>query len=415
MVDSSNPQNCIACGGAIRILSNFGVQALTNYFPTNVGEIVRVHPLILGTCTVCATVQLCNPCPEEMLRPPRPMRYNEPEGHLDTLVDEVVSLPGVSRHSRFCGLTYKESTTLERLSRLGFHDLTTLSPRDDFQITDESAGLETIQARLTSEVADMLVARHGTFDVVFVRHLLEHVHHLTGFLPAVKCLTTPAGYVIFEVPDCTTMFDVLDYSFLWEEHISYFTPATLASTLRNHGLNPCRVLTYPYAFENSLVAITRRDSPPLQPTHERPDVPSGEHRLADRYAASFPRIRELWREKLTALKRQGPVAVLGAGHLAVTFINLLGLEGMIDCVCDDASDKVDLWIPGTQLQISSTDVLLQHPFSVCLMAVAPDSEPRVLARHQEFINRGGRFASIFAASDYAMKLDATIKRESHES
>lgn len=405
MVDSSTPHFCISCGGTVRILCDFGPQALTNYFPENVDEPARVHPLILGTCSDCATVQLCDPCPAETLRPPRPMRYNEPEGHLDALLDEIISLPGVSSHSRFCGLSYKETTTLERLSRLEFRNLTALSPWDDFQITDECAGLETMQARLTPEVADTLRDRHGTFDVVLVRHLLEHAHDLTSFLQATKGLVAPGGYVIFEVPDCTTMFDVLDYSFLWEEHVSYFTPPTLVRTLRQHGLTPRRVITYPYALENSLVAITVRDDSPLESKYD-PSEPSGEHLSVDRYASNFPRIRELWHQALTAERQRGPVAVLGAGHLAVTFINLLGLESLIDYVCDDAADKVDRYVPGTRLRISRSSVLLQECCSVCLMAVAPESEPKVLARNEEFINRGGRFASIFAASNHALKLDS---------
>ena len=336
------------------------------------------------------------------------MRYNEPEGHLDALVDEVVALPGVSPRSRICGLTYKESTTLERFHQRGFLQVTELSSSADFQITDASAGLETIQARITPGVADALVERHGTFDVVLVRHLLEHSHDLTNFLAAVRRLAATDGYIIFEVPDCTTMFSVTDYSFLWEDHISYFTPTTLARTLRQHRLHPQQMLTYPYALENSLVAITSRNH--ASPSGgELPGTSS-----IDRYAASFPHIRDMWTQKLTELKQQGPIAILGAGHLAVTFINLLGVEPLIDYVCDDAADKVNRIVPGTQLRISPSQSLLQHSVNVCLMAVAVESEPKVLTRNQEFIQRGGRFASIFGASEYALQLDSANNREPGE-
>lgn len=415
MADSSNFASCNACGSGVRILRDFGPQALTNEFPSDKDEKVRFHPVILGQCHACDLVQLCRPCPADLVKPLRPMHYNEPEGHLDALVDEIVILPGVSPASRFCGVTYKDASTLQRLRQRGYDELMTISLRDNLQITDDRAGLETIQSRVTPELAEAIIARHGKFDVVLVRHLLEHAHDLTSFLAAISCLTAQAGYIIFEVPDCTTMFDALDYSFLWEEHISYFTPPTLASALRQHGLSPGRVLTYPYALENSLVAITTRDQSPRRSILEQPAEPSDECLIADRYGASFPRTRKSWHNVLTAFKRQGPVAVLGAGHLAVTWINLLGLEPLIDYVCDDAADKVDRYIPGTQLRISPSSVLLQHPFSVCLMAVAPESEPKVLARNQEFIDRGGRFASIFAASDHALKLNTASEPESDKS
>lgn len=265
MVDVPDFPSCNACGGVVSILHNFGSQALTNDFPSNLDVTIRAHPLILGQCHACGLVQLCHPCPAEVAKPSQPMHYNEPEGHLDALVDEIVALPGVSPASRVCGLTYKDASTLERLRHRGYDDLTIPALREDFQIEDDRAGLETIQARVTPELANVVVARHGKFDLVLVRHLLEHAHDLTRFLAAVRSLTTPAGHIIFEVPDCTTMFKSLDYSFLWEEHISYFTPWTLANALRNQDLDPCHVLTYPYALENSLVAMTNQASPPPCP------------------------------------------------------------------------------------------------------------------------------------------------------
>lgn len=367
--------------------------------------------MILGQCGTCGVVQLCNPCPAELAVPPRPMHYNEPERHLDALVGEIVNLPQVSEATRFCGLTYKDMTTLERFRKRGYLNLTAISPRDDFQIVDECAGVETIQMKLTLEIADVLVERHGTFDVVLIRHLLEHAHDLTSFLAAAKRLTANGGYIILEVPDCTKMLDSLDYSFLWEEHVSYFTPPTLTGALRQHGLSPFRLLNYPYPLENSLVVIATKDSAPTEFVCQQPDVSDEEFQTATRYATSFPQTCAAWQGELTRLRCKGPVAVLGAGHLAITFINLLGLEPLIDFICDDASEKVGRYIPGTQLRISPSSVLLQHRFSVCLMAVAPESEPIVLARNQEFINRGGRFASIFAASDHALKLNAASARK----
>ncbi len=275
--------------------------------------------------------------------------------------------------------------------------------------------METIQARFTPDLAAALVARHGTFDVVFVRHLLEHAHNLKQFISAIKGLTTLGGYIVFEVPDCTTMFAVLDYSFLWEEHVAYFTPDTLTRTLRLHGLPPELAITYPYPLENSLVAIARHSNEHAEPPIADSGLASSEVETVARYAAVFPAVRRRWQETLMKLRGDGPIALLGAGHLAVTWINLLGVEPLIDYVCDDAADKVSRYIPGTQLQISPSSVLLQNPFSVCLMAVAPESEPKVLARNQEFIDRGGRFASIFAASDHALKLAGGTEPESDES
>jgi len=406
---------CVACAEPLTALRDFGPQPMTNRFRADAAEQVPTHLLILGQCPGCALVQLLSPASPELLKPVSLMKFNEPEGHLDALVDRVADLPGISKTSRICGVTYKDATTLERLYARGYRDTTLLSAENDLRIQDDCAGLETIQARFTHSLAETLVEQHGAFEVVFVRHLLEHAHNMSQFIAAIKGLAAPGGYVVFEVPDGTTMFEMLDYSFVWEEHVAYFTPETLARTLRSHGLSLELAITYPYSLENSLVAVARHWSEQAESPIVHSGVLSNELERVAKYAAEFPAVRGRWQETLMKLRSAGPIALLGAGHLAVTFINLLGLEPLIDYVCDDAADKVDRYIPGTQLRISPSSVLLQHPFGVCLMAVAPESEPKVLSRNQEFINRGGRFASIFAASDHALKLAAASEPESNES
>ncbi|MDA1053029.1 MAG: methyltransferase domain-containing protein [Planctomycetota bacterium] len=406
MVESLASLKCVACGCAVEALRDFGVHVLTNNYPIEAGETLREHPLVLGQCSACRCVQLCYPCPPAKLMPPRPIRYDEPEGHLDNLVDELVSLPGISTASRICGLSYKESTTLERLRNRGYGNQVTLSPAEDFKITDACAGLETLQASMTPELAGRLVKQHGMFDLVVVRHMLEHVHDLHHFFVSVRRLLNKDGYVVFEVPDCTTMLAALDYSFLWEEHVSYFTPTTLTSTLLQHRLRPVRVLNYPRSLENSLVTIVQHLTDPLESSPHNADSLPLERQAAARFATSFPDVQARWSCTLERLARNGPVAVLGAGHLAVTFINLLGLESKIDFVCDDDPTKIGRYVPGTSLRISPSSVLRESSVVTCLMAVAPESEPKVLARQQEFLAGGGKFGSIFAASDLAIELDA---------
>ena len=406
--------SCIACREAVSELRNFGSQPLTNRFPGNPHEAVCAHPLVLAQCGRCGLVQLTNPVSPNVLRPPRPMFYQEPEGHLDALVAEIIALPGISQQSRVCGVTYKEETTLTRLERLGYHNLTLFSA-ESFGIEDECAGLETIQAAMTPDLTARLVEQHGAFDVVIVRHLLEHAHDLTQFLAAVKQLACPEGYLVFEVPDSSTLLEVADYSFLWEEHVTYFTPATVAATLAHHHVPPQRVLTYPYPLENSLIAIANGGiDETAQTVSTVPDLrtTSGEIARGQRFADSFDHVREEWQKALVDLRGEGPIALLGAGHLAVAFINLLGLHELIDYVCDDSPDKVDRWLPGTRLRISSSETLLQHPIKLCLMAVAPESEPKVLARNPAFLARGGRFASIFRASSQALPLPSAATSES---
>ncbi len=400
----SSKYKCIACGSNVQLLRDFGSQILTNYLPASADEALRQHPIMLGICRACHLTQLCDLCPPSKLIPPRPMHYDEPEAHLDDLVAQLIKLPNMTQASRICGVTYKEVSTLKRLDRLGFSQQVALSPADDFEITNECAGLETLQSIVTQTWADSLVKRRGAFDVVLVRHMLEHAQDLHEFLHAVRTLMSQDGYIVFEVPDCATMFQKCDYSFLWEEHASYFTPDTLVHTLRRHQLDPVQVVNYPRALENSLVVIARQATESMGRSEF--DLPIDKGLAANNYAGIFQSVKDRWHATLDRLRCDGPVAILGMGHLAIMFVNLLELESKIDLVCDDHPDKIGRYVPGTALQIETSSKLVDQSARTCLMAVAPESEKNVRERNREFIDRGGQFASIFAASDLALQLDS---------
>ena len=87
-------------------------------------------------------------------------------------------------------------------------------------------------------------------DVLLVRHVIEHCYDIHAALRALRSLVRPGGYVVFEMPDARRALDRLDYSTIWEEHLFYFTPATIRQALAVAGLakiRPDRPQTY-FAF-----------------------------------------------------------------------------------------------------------------------------------------------------------------------
>ncbi len=326
------------------------------------------------------------------------LSYNEPEGHLDDLVARLCRLPGIGRDSRFTGLTYKDDSTLARLRRLSYANTHRYEAGADFGIRDRYAGLESIQGALDASVASALAARHGPADVLIVRHLLEHAHDPAAFLRAARTLIKPGGYLVFEMPDCTKFIRACDYSFIWEEHIAYFSPETLAALVRSAGLAQHQTVLYPYPLEDSLVAIVRNSrlagDAPL-PRDRR------EAALADgrAFARGFPELRTRLHGLFRAWRQEGKrVAIFGAGHLAAKFVNLLQLKAFLDCVIDDNPNKQDLLMPGSRLPILGSAALGSRAIDLCLLSLNPESEQKVLAKNRSFLDRGGRFLSIFSLS-----------------
>ena len=142
---------CRICGSALAPdYLDFGPQAIRNRFLRAADDAELTHPLSLGYCGSCGTVQLGDPPPVAALRPRYGwLSYNEPEGHLDHLAGVLAKLPGVTPHSTFAGLTYKDDSTLSRLNRLGFADTWRPDAHYDLGIRTPNSGIESVQATLT--------------------------------------------------------------------------------------------------------------------------------------------------------------------------------------------------------------------------------------------------------------------------
>ncbi len=330
------------------------------------------------------------------------LTYNEPEGHLDDLVTRLRRLPGVDSGARIVGLTYKDDSTLARFNRLSYSNTYRIETGADLGLQDPCAGLESIQAALDAATASRLAARHGLADLLLVRHVLEHAHHPAAFLSAVRTLVKPGGYLLFEMPDCSKFIKACDYSFIWEEHITYFCAQTLEAFVESTGLRMQETIVYPYPLEDSLIGIVKNE----------PSAGTAKHGQAARdsllvdgqiFARRYPELRAQLQSLFGAWRQAGKqVAIFGAGHLAAKFANMYSLGKLIDCVIDDNPHKQNLLMPGSRLAIRGSAALESRAIDYCLLSLNPESEQKVLAKNQPFLERGGQFLSIFALSPKAV-------------
>ena len=96
--------------------------------------------------------------------------------------------------------------------------------------------------------------------------------------------------------------------------------------------------------------------------------------------------------------------MLGAGHLCCAFVTFLQLQDYFEFVIDDNPNKQGLFMPGSRLPIYPSTALLEQDIKLCLLSLSPDSETKVVQKNQEFVEKGGTFASIFPASQLALQL-----------
>ncbi len=388
---------------SIETILDFGPQPISNRFLKQPSSQEFLHRLQFGSCQSCGLSQLIDPAPIHQVKPLFDwIRYNEPEGHLDDVVKNLILLPEISPDSTFLGITEKDTSTLVRLNKKGFLKTSILDLKNDLGIDDSNAGLESIQEKVTVNFNRAISKNNESKKVILARHILEHAHNPLDFMEALKALAGQNGYVVFEVPDNTKVLTSYDYSILWEEHILYFTPQTLIATLKNSGFEIIFYKNYPYSMENSIVIIAKTNSNHKTFYYSK-DIVKEEQKTHKNYGKNFPIRKKIICDILNKLKKKGPIALLGAGHLAIHFINLMELKNYIDFIVDDHPHKKNHYMPGSQLPILPTSELIEKNIKFCLMSVSQESEIKVMNSNKKFLDMGGEFYSIFPTSHYGFQ------------
>jgi len=394
---------CLACQKAsLEILLNFGNQPPSNRFMRD-GSIEHddVHPLVLAQCQSCGLIQLLDPMPiKSVISRYDWIVYNEPEGHLDKMVADIVDLIGLENKSSIFGLSYKDDTTLTRFKNKGFEKIYRMNLAEDLKIQNPLAGLETIQEVVSSINLENFIKLHGKADLLLVRHVLEHAHNPRKFIQSMAQLVKPGGYMVFEMPESTKFIEACDYSFIWEEHITYHTKNTAISLFQHLGFKVAKVENYNYPLEDSLVVVIKNESNQSKIDDE---YLSSLLAIGKRYAEQFKEIKLKLVRILHDLSHAGKkVVVFGAGHLAAKYLNLFEASEFIYAVIDDNQNKSGLNMPGSGVAIRPSSILVSEKIDLCLLSLNPESEAKVVGNNMPYLESGGKFKSIFRLSKMSL-------------
>lgn len=351
------------------------------------------HALEMVSCPGCGLVQLSRGPTIDAICPTLPwIRYNEPGGHLGEVASVLTEALAKAPEGRVVGVGPFDGPLLMHLQAHGVDTA-------ELKLMPENTGqagrypyLETIQSALSGEPLRQALSQQGPMAAIVCRYLLEHCHDPMTALRQMRDGLQDDGLLVIEVPDCMKFLQRKDYSFLWEEHISYFTEVSLRSLLGRAGLDVVNVLRTEGSLEDSLVAVCRKGTgDALEPVFDF----AGLSAFAG-YQRDFIALREAWRKSLTVLAGDRKVAVFGAGHQAIMFINLMGLQDLVAYLVDDASDKVGMIPPGLTQGIVSSSVLdADSEIGVCLLAVNPAVHAKVSEKLTGFRSRGGVILSLF--------------------
>jgi SAM-dependent methyltransferase len=181
-------------------------------------------------------------------------------------------------------------------------------------------------------------------DVVVCRHVIEHVADPVALLSAVRDAVRQSQKprVFFETPSIEW---ILRNQVVWDffyEHCSYFSPQSLQVAFNRAGFSVKRV-EHVFGDQYLWLEATVADQDENHTLAAR-EVPA----LATLYGESEPNLRRHWETEVRSIRKQGKVAVWGAGAKGVTFLNLFDPGCcLVECAVDVSPEKQGLFVGGT--------------------------------------------------------------------
>jgi len=149
----------------------------------------------------------------------------------------------------------------------------------------------------------------GSFDLLVMRHVVEHVDDPVAFLQAGARLLKPGGLAYIEVPNSLWCLEEFFFPEFHVDHVSYFTPASLDRLMNLASLSDIRhkeaysaYMRFPFQC-----ALGRKDAKPAG----RPAPPGAYFSdfNAPRAIERFGKVHARYETNLCALEKRGSDAV----------------------------------------------------------------------------------------------------------
>ena len=393
------PFSCRLCSQIIKSKNElaFEEKPLCNFFTSSKSYKLDLHELTIGQCCYCGLIQLTRYPPAISITPKHSwIRYNEPESHLSDVSDYINTILSDNK-IKVLGLGPFEQQLIGLLNPLFIKKQVNILKYLS-EVESSFPYLEAYQELATDKnLIKKIKNEFGTSDLVVCRYLLEHIDKPVQMLQFLGCLLNTNGRLLIEIPDSKKFLEYSDYSFIWEEHLSYFTDSTFRYLAEIAGYEIIKSMKFESLLEDALVYIIK---PRIKKIQTKSNVAKSELAIFKKFQQNFSEIRRIYINILELLVSKGKtLAIFGAGHQAIMFINLFKIDGYLKYVIDDDTNKHDTFLPGTKLKIiSSKDAFKDQAIDIILLGVSPKIEQKIVKKIAKFYNLKCEIYSIYTKS-----------------
>ncbi|CAA7613589.1 conserved hypothetical protein [Candidatus Terasakiella magnetica] len=400
---STVPNPCRLCHSPFpAVIADFGHTPIAHRMLRQAGEPEELFSFVLTECPACGFVQVDVPIDPSALYGGFNFNFSswKTEPHIET---ELAMIARYCVLDRVVEVGCNDGRFLDLVREQGAKAVVGIEPNPVPCRHAADRGITVVNQMLTSDLAASIAVEYGSATLVISRQVMEHVLDVHGFLRAINTMLAEGGFLFLDLPDSAPALGIGDCSFLWEEHVGYYTRDLLERLLSAHGFALKNLQTFD--FSGGCIALLAQKIGPSTceslPSHNETTAISGFAGRVEAYSESLHKLLIHAREKSIR------VVLYGAGVRGCSVANFLKLAPLIDHVVDDQAERKGLFMPGVRLKVESLDEIMKDPGRfLILLAVNNENDARVSEKIRKLANDRALIMTICGPAD----IDSEIRK-----
>jgi len=289
-----------------------------------------------------------------------------------------------------------DGSLLKPFQRAGYRVLG-IDPAVEVARQANAAGIPTIPALMSLDLARQIRAEHGPAAIVTAFNVFAHADDLGEMADCVREMLADDGLFFFEAQYLLDIIDGVLIATIFHEHMSHHSVKPMVRFLDRHGLELIDARRAPIQHGSLIGTVQRKGA-------TRPVAASvgellrleADRRLDDLqtlrdFNTRVKQLRERTIQLVGPLQAAGKhIAGYGAARSGPTLIAQLGLAGMIEYVVDDHPQKVGKFESGDAIPVVPVAELYarQPDYTVILAWVHAQ---KIIESNRAYLERGGHF------------------------
>ena len=365
--------HCQICGNeTLEPVIDLGHQAPCDSLlrPHQLNQAEATYPLRFLRCPECSLAQIDYVvAPEELFYPDYPYRSGITPSLVKNLRStgaKIIETYGLRPGDLAIDIGSNDGTLLSGFKDLGMRVLG-IEPTNIAHLANE-AGIETVQAFFSEQLAEQVVASHGQAAAITAANMFAHVARLGDLIRGVERLLRPGGVFVTESHYLLDLLDTVQYDSIYHEHLKFYSLRSLIRLFGYYDFTVVDVERIPnYGGSIRVYAAKGRDLPAS-------DAVAALLREEEAFGLYGPEAFETFAERVRKSKRDlqrlavkvnddgASIVGIGCPGRASTLINYcrIDADAMPYIAEQSTSLKLGMFLPGTHIPIVDEERLFRE-------------------------------------------------------